>query len=81
MEYPTYTVASLERVLRSLEQHYGMSSAAFMAAHMADAPEVASIPGFTRHSWASFCVEWREVEGAADDDGFADHVEHELALA
>jgi hypothetical protein len=77
-EYPTYTVASLERILHGFERTYHMTSQEFMAAHVADdAERLAGISGFTRHSWTSFYAEWRDLTGS---DGFAANVEHELAL-
>ena len=80
MDYTTYSAASLERVLQSFEQTYGLTSREFMAAHMAgDDERLAGMPGFTRHSWASFYAECEELQGSADD--FAENVEHELALA
>lgn len=79
-EYATYSAATLERVLQGFERTYGMDSAEFMAAHVADDSErLDGISGFTRHSWASFYAEWREL--SASDDGFAENVEHELALS
>jgi hypothetical protein len=79
-EYATYSAATLERVLQSLERTYGMNSAEFMAAHVADDGErLAGMSGFARHSWASFYAEWQELSGS--DDGFAENVEQELALS
>jgi hypothetical protein len=79
MEYPTYTAASLARILSGFERRYQMSSREFMGAHIADdAEHLSGISGFARHSWASFYVEWRDLSGS---DGFAANVEHELALS
>lgn len=78
-EYGTYSAATLERLLHSFVRRYNMSSQEFMAAHVADDDErLAGIPGFTRHSWASFYIEWQEL--TASDDRFAENVEHDLAL-
>ena len=70
-----YTVASLERVLASFEEHYGLSTTDFYEAHVADA-ELDHIPRFHRHVWASFYRNVRRMRG----DDFAERAERALAL-
>jgi hypothetical protein len=67
-----YTAASLESVVSWFEKEYGLSSEEFRAAHLASELP-ASIPGFHRHTWASFCRELDEHEE------FGHHAERVLA--
>jgi hypothetical protein len=77
MERNVYSAASLERVLASFEEHYGMSSDDFYAAHVARSAAVSHISRFHRHTWASFYRDVRRLRG----DEFAERVEETLALA
>jgi hypothetical protein len=79
MEYPTYSTTSLEHVLHSLERNYEMTSDEFFQSHISDGAQARAIPCFTRHTWASFYCEWREL--TAHRDVFAERVESGLALA
>ncbi len=76
MERNVYTAASLERVLASFEVRYGMTSADFCAARTARSEDIAEIPRFHQHAWASFYREVRELRG----DDFAEGAERTLAL-
>jgi hypothetical protein len=78
MEKVYYDAAGLERVLRGLEERYGLSSGEFAAAHeRGDLDVVGSMPGFERHTWSSFYRDWQRLT----KDEFADSVEHTLELA
>ena len=48
-----YSAVSLDRAIREFEGEYGMSSEDFHALYSAGA-EIATIPHFTQHVWASF---------------------------
>ena len=79
-----YSAESLERALLALQERYGMGSESFMRAHRADAPEVAHIPGFHRHTWSSYFVEWQELtHGGVEPhaDPLATQIERELEPA
>jgi hypothetical protein len=76
MERTFYDASSLEHVLGGFEERYGLTSAAFYEAHLADAP-LEHISGFHRHTWASFYRNVLRLRG----DGFAAHAERVLELA
>jgi hypothetical protein len=76
MQRHSYNAASLERSLLALEKRFGMDSATFMRAHEEDAPSIAGIPGFVRHTWASFYVDWQRLSG----EDFGSRVARELEL-
>jgi hypothetical protein len=75
MKKNLYDAGSLERVLVSFEERYGMTSADFYALHRSDVS--LDMPGFHRHAWASFYREVRRLRG----DDFAENAERLLTLA
>lgn len=77
MEKHYYNAASIERVLRSFERGYGLSSDDFYRGHIADSPEVESVPSMHRQAWAGFYRTWLRLSGS----GFAERAERELELA
>jgi hypothetical protein len=76
MERRYYTAESLEQVLRSFEDRYGLSSSDFYELHLADQLPL-EVPGFHRHTWASF---YRDVQRLSGAD-FARHAEGVLAAS
>lgn len=78
-----YTADSLERALLALQERYGMTSETFMRAHRVDAAEVARIPGFHRHTWSSYFLEWQELTHGVEPhaDPLATQIERELEPA
>jgi hypothetical protein len=78
-----YSAESLERALLALQERYGMDSETFMKAHRVDAPEVADIPGFHRHTWSSYFLEWQELTHGVEPlaDRLATQIERELEPA
>ncbi len=76
MERHYYSAASLRRVLSDLEERYGVTSAEFYSAYLAD--EVPSrVSRYHRHVWASF---FRDVERMEHAD-FSDNAREVLALS
>jgi len=76
VEKTYYSADSLASVLPKFEEHYGMTSEDFYAAHMADEGLPEGLTGFNRHVWASF---YRDVLRFRDRS-FAEHAERVLAL-
>lgn len=70
-----YNAASLEQVVRLLEERYELSSPDFHV-RLAAGTLPAEIPFFHRHIWASFSRDIRRMRG----DGFAERAERVLAL-
>jgi hypothetical protein len=86
VETGTYSAESLERALLALQDRYGMDSESFLRAHRADDPLVRDVPGFLRHTWASYYTEWRELTAAElhaspREDVLAGHIRRELEHA
>jgi hypothetical protein len=78
VEKHQYNAASLARTLCAFEDGYGISSAVFYRAHIANDDEiVAAVSGSHRQVWAGFYCEWRRMSGSS----FADRVERDLELA
>ncbi len=77
MEKRYYTAASIERVLRTFERGYELSSAEFYRGHVSDSSEVGHVPSMHRQAWAGFYRTWLRISGS----GFAERAERELELA
>ena len=77
MEKRYYTVASIERVLRTFERGYGLASDAFYRSHVSDGPDIGHVPSMHRQAWAGFYRTWLRISGS----GFAERAERELELA
>jgi hypothetical protein len=82
----SYSAESLERALLTFQQRYEIDSETFLRRHQADDPELGRImPGFLRHTWASYYAEWRELTGADEhaspqEDALAGQIRRELQL-
>jgi hypothetical protein len=63
MEKRYYSAQSLRAIIDFFEERFGIDSDTFYKAHYADDESVRGIPRFSRHSWASFYREWRELGG------------------
>jgi hypothetical protein len=77
MERNVYNAESLDRVIKYFEERYALSTPEFYELHRAESDRLSSIPGFHRHTWASFYRDVRRVSG----DDFVAHAEQTLALS
>lgn len=77
MEKRYYNSTSISAVLKVFEDGWKMSSEDFYAAHRADSPAVASIPGSQRQAWAGFYANWKRMTAT----GFVEQAQRELEPA
>jgi hypothetical protein len=78
VEKNSYDAASLARTLRAFEEGYGLPSADFYRAHIAnDESVIGTMSGSHRQAWAGFYCEWRRMSGSS----FSARVERDLELA
>ncbi len=73
-----YNRAALDRILRSLEEHFGIASADFYEAYLEDhdSPILKDVSLWDRHVWADMYRESRRLSGS----DFAEQAERELEI-
>jgi hypothetical protein len=73
-----YNADSLTSGMREFEKGFGISSAEFYAAYLAEDEEVlAPVPQFERHVWASFCA---DAERLSPERAVMDRVSDSFAV-